>query len=94
MSTIDEKGRRQKGLGLLLLGLGHFAAMTLVMFLVVRPLGDYLEFSITIPRWVLYSVMMSVLVLVGLTFAFTFYKIAKKNSLFPKHWMNKPSDSE
>ena len=78
----DKRKSLKKLLAFLGLAFGFFAAMALVMFFTVRPLGNYLMAS-DIPRWVLLSVMLSITMIIPLIFALTFNRIAKKHSIFP-----------
>ena len=78
----DKRKSLKKLLAFLGLAFGFFAAMALVMFFTVRPLGNYLMAS-DIPRWVLYCVMLSTLMIIPPIFALTFNRIAKKHSIFP-----------
>ena len=72
--------KTQKEWHLVLLGLGFVAVMVLVMFFTVWPLANYLMAS-TIPRWVLFCVILSLGTIIATIFGLTINTVAKKLSL-------------
>ena len=78
----DKRNSLKKLLAFLGLAFGLFAAMALVMFFTVWPLGNYLMAS-DIPRWVQYCVMLSTLMIIPPVFVLIYNRIAKKHSIFP-----------
>ena len=79
----DRKTQKEWHLVLLGLGLALFAVMALVMFFTVWPLAIYLM-ATTIPRWVLFCVILSLGTIIATILGLTFKTIAKKLSLTPE----------
>ena len=77
----DKKTQKEWHVGLL--GLGFVTVMALVMFFTVRPLANYLM-TIVIPRWVLFSVILSLGTIIATILGLSLHVVAKKLSLIPE----------